>query len=66
MHYKKVFFIIDGISLTDMYQSLDFLALKDYLQSQDAEDIKGVEVMSKDIYSENYASRFSRFQVRIL
>jgi hypothetical protein len=42
--FQKVFFIIDGTLLNDVYQPLDFLALKTYLQSHNAEDIKGIEV----------------------
>lgn len=61
MHYKQVCFIIDGIFLNNMSQSLDFLSLKIYLQSHNAEDIKGVEVMSSAVYVVNYSSRFLPF-----
>jgi hypothetical protein len=56
--FQKVFFIIDGIALNDMYDSLDFTSLKIYLQSHNAEDIKGVEVMSSLKYNAKYKGRF--------
>ncbi|HVW12400.1 MAG TPA: carboxypeptidase-like regulatory domain-containing protein [Mucilaginibacter sp.] len=58
LHFKAVFFIIDGIFFTDVYPSFDFLTLKTYLQSHTAEDIKGLEVMSSDAYAAKYSSRF--------
>jgi hypothetical protein len=58
IHFQKVFFIIDGMLLNDMFQSLDFLSLKTYLQSHSAEDIKGIEIMSSAKYSAKYKGRF--------
>ncbi len=47
IRFQKVFFIIDGIFLNDIYPSLDFISLKIYLQSHNAEDIKGIEIVTK-------------------
>ncbi|GAC1561454.1 MAG: hypothetical protein NVS3B13_31910 [Mucilaginibacter sp.] len=57
-NFQKVLFIIDGVNLNDVYESLDFMALKIYLQSHNAEDIKGVEVMSSAKYNSKYKGRF--------
>jgi len=58
MQFKKVFLIVDGILLNDVYQPLDFLSFKTYLQSHNAEDIKGIEVMSSNAFVVKYSSRF--------
>jgi hypothetical protein len=58
IHFQKVHFIIDGIALDDVYDSPDFLSLKTYLQSHNAEDIKGIEVMSSLKYNAKYKGRF--------
>lgn len=57
-NFQKVLFIIDGVNLNDVYESLDFMALKIYLQSHNAEDIKGIEVMSSLKYNASYRGRF--------
>jgi hypothetical protein len=57
LHFKKVLFLVDGIYLNDIYLPLDFLTLKNYLESHNAEDIKGIEVMSSAKFALNYASR---------
>lgn len=56
--FKRVYFIIDGILLDEVYESLDFMSLKIYLQSHTAEDIKGIEVMSSLKYNARYKGRF--------
>jgi len=58
LHDKKAVLVIDGILLNDVYQPLGFLTLKNYLESHNAEDIKGIEVMSSDVKSMNYVNRF--------
>jgi len=58
IHDKKVKLVIDGILLSEIYNPLDFVTLKNYLESHNAEDIKGIEVNSSNIYAINYASRF--------
>jgi hypothetical protein len=55
---KPVTFVIDGIRLTDALPSYSFISIKDYLQSHDAQDIKGIEVMYSGKYSVRYASRY--------
>ncbi|RWY48326.1 hypothetical protein [Mucilaginibacter gilvus] len=58
MNFKEVIFLVDGVVLTSVYQSMDFPALKNYLQSHTAEDIKGIEVMSSSKFVGKYSSRF--------
>jgi len=58
LHYKMAVLVIDGILLNDVYQPLDFFTLKNYLESHNAEDIKGIEVMASDVKSLNYVNRF--------
>ncbi len=58
IHFQKVFFSIDGVFLNNIYPSLDFTTLKTYLQSHNAEDIKGIELMSSSQYSAKYKGRF--------
>ena len=58
MRFNTVFFIIDGVMLNDVYQPLDFFTLRTYLQSHNAEDIKGIEVMSSQAYAAKYSIRF--------
>jgi len=55
---KKVKLVIDGILLSAIYNPLDFTTLKNYLESHNAEDIKGIEVNSSNIYAINYAARY--------
>jgi hypothetical protein len=57
IHLKKNLFFVDGIALNAIYQPLTFLDLKDFLEEHDAEDIKGLEVMSSDKFALDYASR---------
>ena len=58
INFKKIFFVIDGIMLNDTFESLDFMSLRIYLQSHNAEDIKGIEVMASLKYNAKYKGRF--------
>jgi len=56
-HFKHVVLLVDGIFLHDVYQPLDFITFKNYLEEHGAEDVKGIEVMSTAKYAIYYASR---------
>jgi hypothetical protein len=58
IHDKSVNLVIDGILLSELYSPLDFITFKNYLESHNAEDIKGIEVNSSNTYAINYARRF--------
>jgi hypothetical protein len=57
IHDKPIIIIVDGIRLSDLFIHFRFNDLKEYLESHDAEDIKGIEIMSAK-YDLNYAARF--------
>jgi hypothetical protein len=54
---KKVVFLVDGIILNSIYEPYTFEDVRDYLRFHDAEDIKGIEVMSTGKYLLYYKSR---------
>jgi len=54
---KPVIVLVDGVFLSSMYSPFTFLDFKSYLESHNAEDIKGIEVMSSDGFALNYAAR---------
>ncbi|HVS90835.1 MAG TPA: hypothetical protein VHE59_02305 [Mucilaginibacter sp.] len=56
---KPAIFIVDGVRLTDVLPPpIKPIDVKVYLQSHNAEDIKGIEVMYSGKYSLRYATRF--------
>jgi len=59
INFKAVLVFVDGVYLSDVYESLDFLTFKNYLQEYTAEDIKGVEVMSTAKFAMYYAARLN-------
>jgi hypothetical protein len=55
---RPIVVLVDGIMLNLMYANYTFEDLKYYLQSHNAEDIKGMEIMKSDKYTLYYASRY--------
>jgi hypothetical protein len=55
---RPIVVLVDGILLNLMYPNYTFEDLKYYLQSHDAADIKGMEIMKSDKYTLYYASRY--------
>jgi hypothetical protein len=55
---RPIVVLVDGILLNLMYPEFSFEDMKYYLQSHNAEDIKGVEIMKSDKYTLYYASRY--------
>ncbi len=55
---KVVIFLVDGVILSSVFPTLSFTDLKDYLESNTAEDLKGIEVMHSSRYSWTYMARF--------
>ncbi|AYL97862.1 carboxypeptidase-like regulatory domain-containing protein [Mucilaginibacter celer] len=56
---KPIFFVVDGIALGDVFKSNfnddpDFTMLKNYLEGNNAEDIKGIEINTGSKYSDQY------------
>ena len=58
IHFNRVYFVVDGTLLEDVRPDLDFMSLKIYLQTINAEDIKGIEAMSSAKYKRIYKNRF--------
>ncbi|QEM13857.1 hypothetical protein [Mucilaginibacter rubeus] len=60
---KPICFVIDGIPFGTIFKSNyiedpDFLAIKQYLESNSAEDIKGIEINTTSKYGNEYYSRY--------
>jgi hypothetical protein len=55
--YKPVIVLIDGVFLHVVYSPLFFRDFKYYLESHNAEDIKGIEVMKSDKFALKYSGR---------
>lgn len=60
---KPVCFVLDGIPLGTIMKSPyndepDFIGLKNYLESNSAEDIKGIEINTTSKYNNEYYSRY--------
>lgn len=56
---KPVVILVDGIKLSAIYSHLNFLDLKDWLETHTAEDIKGIEVMYKARYAWTYGTLYN-------
>jgi hypothetical protein len=54
--FKPVVLFVDGISVGSVIQPYDFYGLQSYLESHNAEDIKGIEVMETFKFSMRYAA----------
>ena len=54
---KRVILLVDGMFAHDLVHPFLFRDFKDYLESHEAEDIKGIEVMSSAKFTMNYAAR---------
>lgn len=60
---KPIMIIIDGISIgvalaSPLLDKPDFEDIKNYLEAHNAEDIKGIEIISSGKYSANYFRRY--------
>ncbi|MDB5156279.1 MAG: carboxypeptidase regulatory-like protein, partial [Mucilaginibacter sp.] len=60
---KPICFVVDGIAFGTIMKSNynddpDFIALKNYLESNSAEDIKGIEINTSSKYNNEYYSRY--------
>jgi hypothetical protein len=58
IHDMPVIMLVDGIRVMDMYQRFDFLTFQDYLETHEAGDIKGIEVIYAGRYSGAYDARY--------
>jgi len=58
---KRVILLVDGMFVHDLVHPFQFRDFKDYLESHDAEDIKGMEVMTTAKFAGKYETRLGAF-----
>jgi hypothetical protein len=57
--YRPIVLVVNGVKVSSLYPNFGFIDLKQYLEFNTADAIKGIEISKSAKYSMNYSRRFN-------